>query len=96
LVEAAPLTGRTHQIRVHFASLHHPLLGDALYGGPAIRRLAAQAAEAGPAITRHMLHAQSLGLRHPTTGQVMRWEAPPPEDMAAVIAWLRRRGSGTI
>jgi hypothetical protein len=37
-----------------------------------------------------MLHAQSLGLRHPATGHMMRWEAPPPDDMAAVLAWLRR------
>jgi len=98
LVEAAPLTGRTHQIRVHLASLHHPLLGDALYGGPAIRRLSRQAPSSHskddhdgiPLITRQMLHAQSLGLRHPATGQMMRWEAPPPNDMAAVIDWFRR------
>jgi len=94
LVEATPLTGRTHQIRVHFAAIHHPLLGDALYGGPAIRKLSQQVTDdhdGAPLITRHMLHAQSLGVRHPATGQLMRWEAPPPDDMAAVIDWLRRR-----
>lgn len=104
LVEVAPLTGRTHQIRVHFAAIHHPLLGDVLYGGPATRRLSQQVPssrssssrstddpDARPLITRQMLHAQSLGLRHPATGLIMRWEAPPPGDMAAVIDWLRRR-----
>jgi 23S rRNA pseudouridine1911/1915/1917 synthase len=94
LVEAAPLTGRTHQIRVHFAAIRHPLLGDALYGGPAVRRLtqlAGAGPDGGPLIARQMLHARTLGLRHPATGQVMRWEAPPPGDMAAVIDWLRLR-----
>jgi 23S rRNA pseudouridine1911/1915/1917 synthase len=98
LVEVTPLTGRTHQIRVHFSAIHHPLLGDALYGGPATRRLSRRAPsprstndpDVGPPITRQMLHAQLLGLRHPATGQAMRWEAPPPGDMAAVIDWFRR------
>jgi len=94
MVEATPLTGRTHQIRVHFASIRHPLVGDVLYGGPAIRRLtqlAGEGPDGRPLIARQMLHAQSLGLRHPATGQSMRWEVPPPTDMAAVIAWLRNR-----
>lgn len=91
LVEVTPLTGRTHQIRVHFAALHHPVLGDLLYGGSAIRRVAQQAAEEGFTIPRHMLHAQSLGLSHPVTGEFMRWEAPPPDDMAATLAWLEQR-----
>ncbi|MEW6325734.1 MAG: RluA family pseudouridine synthase, partial [Nitrospirota bacterium] len=89
LVEVTPLTGRTHQIRVHFAALHHPIIGDTLYGGPAIRRISQQAAGDGLTIARQMLHAQSLGVRHPATGELMRWDAPIPEDMAAVIAWLR-------
>ena len=82
LVEVTPLTGRTHQIRVHFAAIHHPVLGDALYGR------ARRAADAGPPIARQMLHAQSLGVVHPATGQFMRWDAPPPDDMAAAIDWF--------
>ena len=94
LVEVTPLTGRTHQIRVHFAAIRHPVLGDSLYGGPAIRRVTVQAAEAGLSIARQMLHAQSLGLRHPATGEFIRWEAPIPDDMAAVLSWLRRVDKG--
>ncbi len=63
LVRAAPKTGRTHQIRVHLAHLGHPLLGDALYGGPRYLR------DATPAIPikRPMLHAHTLGCAHPKT-----------------------------
>ena len=88
LVEVMPLTGRTHQIRVHFAAIRHPLLGDALYGGPS--RLGRD----GEPIPRQMLHAQSLGVRHPATGEFMRWEAPIPDDMTAVIAGLKRVDKG--
>jgi len=91
LVEVTPLTGRTHQIRVHFAAIHHPLLGDALYGGPSD---CGGGRGRGEPIPRQMLHAQSLGVRHPATGQFMRWEAPPPEDMATVIAGLKRVDKG--
>jgi 23S rRNA pseudouridine1911/1915/1917 synthase len=76
LVEARPETGRTHQIRVHLAHLGAPLLGDARYGGP--RRIGEVA------IPRVMLHARRLELAHPTTGAAMRFEAPVPEDFAAV------------
>ncbi|MEG0974703.1 MAG: RluA family pseudouridine synthase [Comamonas sp.] len=63
-------TGRTHQIRVHMASLHHPLLADALYGGvPA----------AG--MERQALHALRLAFVHPVTGEAMSWFALPPSDM---------------
>ena len=63
-VELQPLTGRTHQLRVHMAHLGHPILGDALYG---------QAAEHGL-----LLHAQAIRLPHPETGQVLQWTCPPP------------------
>lgn len=62
LVEAVPVTGRTHQIRVHAAASGLPVLGDVLYGGTPGSRVC--------------LHAQSLTLRHPTTGQEMTFEAP--------------------
>ncbi|MDR2626361.1 MAG: 23S rRNA pseudouridine(1911/1915/1917) synthase RluD [Zoogloeaceae bacterium] len=75
-------TGRTHQIRVHMAHLGHPLLGDPLYGR-------GRAAPPGlPAFSRQALHALRLTLRHPASGEEMRWEAPPPEDMTNLLAAL--------
>lgn len=67
------LTGRTHQIRVHFAVLGHPLLGDTAYGGP------------GDAISRQVLHAWRIHFHHPDTGKEIRLEAPLPEDMHHLI-----------
>jgi len=72
-VEARLETGRTHQIRVHFAAIGHPVLGDGKYGG---RRGAAN-------ITRLMLHAERLRLTHPTTGDEMTFESELPEDFRA-------------
>lgn len=63
-VELEPITGRTHQLRVHLAALGHPILGDALYADPATQ---AQA-------PRLLLHAGELALVHPCSGQAMRWE----------------------
>lgn len=74
--EAHPRTGRTHQIRVHFASVGHPTIGDALYGhtGHAEARLG-----------RHFLHAAGLELDHPTTGARVSFECPMPEDLRAFL-----------
>ncbi|HSL50298.1 MAG TPA: RluA family pseudouridine synthase [Candidatus Deferrimicrobiaceae bacterium] len=79
LVEARPRTGRMHQIRVHLASIGHPVLGDASYG----------AAPADPTLGRPMLHAAVLGFVHPATGEYAEFRAPPPADMASAVA--RRR-----
>jgi 23S rRNA pseudouridine1911/1915/1917 synthase len=75
-------TGRTHQIRVHLASLGHPLLGDPTYGrkGPIPFR-------------RQALHAARLELAHPVTGRLCAWESPLPPDFAELLAGLRRRSA---
>lgn len=70
------LTGRTHQIRVHLASIGTPVLGDALYGG-------VRGVEPPP---RQMLHAWRLSLPHPADGRIMRFSSPVPEDMAETAA----------
>ncbi|MBQ6352945.1 MAG: RluA family pseudouridine synthase, partial [Lentisphaeria bacterium] len=77
LVEVKILTGRTHQIRVHMASIGTPVLGDEVYGG---------ARGAGPAAPRQMLHAWRLELPHPADGRPLAFESPIPADMAAVAA----------
>jgi 23S rRNA pseudouridine1911/1915/1917 synthase len=79
LVEAEPQTGRTHQIRVHFASIGHPVTGDAVYGRRRPRL----------DVPRQFLHAQRLGFKHPVTGQRLEFEAPLPADLDAVLAILR-------
>jgi 23S rRNA pseudouridine1911/1915/1917 synthase len=85
-------TGRTHQIRVHMAHMHHPLLGDALYGSgfrTRARRLNPAAAEALDRLGRQALHAAVLGFEHPVTGEALRFESPLPDDMATLLAALR-------
>ncbi len=86
LVRCRIETGRTHQIRVHMQSLGCPIAGDALYGKPAAdRRLACVPA-------RQMLHAVRLSFAHPVTGAAMAFEAPPPDDFAAVAEGSARAG----
>ena len=73
LVLVRPLTGRTHQIRVHFAYAGHPLVADDLYGTPS------------PLINRHALHAYELSFPHPMTGERMTLTAPLCQDMREMI-----------
>ncbi|MFH1597058.1 MAG: RluA family pseudouridine synthase [Pseudomonadota bacterium] len=89
LVELTPKTGRTHQLRVHLASLGHPVLGDATYGG-GVSRLAGAPKLKGlrSLVRRQLLHAWQLGLTHPRTGEVLSWEAPLPEDFRIVLEHL--------
>jgi 23S rRNA pseudouridine1911/1915/1917 synthase len=76
-------TGRTHQIRVHLASLGAPCLGDPLYGsGQPASPVRAAMAEAG--LDRQALHAAILGFVHPISGEALRFETPLPPDMAAL------------
>jgi len=78
LLEAELLTGRTHQIRVHLAHLKHPVLGDDKYGDFELnKRLRKEG------LRRMFLHAASLGLAHPATGEALRLEAPLPKDLRA-------------
>ena len=81
LVECALSTGRTHQIRVHMASIGHPILGDPLYGG---RRTV----EEGSGIGRQALHAACLRFVHPSSGKMMQWESEPPEDFERLVSHL--------
>jgi len=80
LVEAGPRTGRTHQLRVHFASIGHPVVGDPIYG----RR------KTHLPVSRQFLHAWRLGFKHPGTGQRINLESPLPPELSSVLDLLRR------
>ena len=81
VVRAYPETGRTHQIRVHLASLGCPIVADPLYGRPR---------EPPAGLRRQALHAEAIELRHPVSGEALRVEAPLAADLAAVLAGLRQ------
>lgn len=85
-------TGRTHQIRVHFAHLKHPVTGDPVYGGESFRARGASAAlrAAVAGLGRQALHAARLAFRHPVSGEFLSFEAPRPADFEALLAQLRR------
>jgi 23S rRNA pseudouridine1911/1915/1917 synthase len=90
LVSVELETGRTHQIRVHFAAAGHPVLGDRVYGRSRQSTVDSRQSEL-PEIPRQMLHARRLGFPHPRTGKPVRAEAPLPRDFVAVLAGLRRK-----
>ncbi|MFN0241720.1 MAG: RluA family pseudouridine synthase [Planctomycetota bacterium] len=87
LLEVQPKTGRTHQVRVHLASVGLPLVGEKLYKPRRMAnvRLPAEA----PPMARQALHAAKLVLLHPATGESTEFEAPLPADMAELAEWLR-------
>jgi 23S rRNA pseudouridine1911/1915/1917 synthase len=78
LIEAYPETGRTHQIRVHLASIGHPVTGDRIYGR----------GRAAPSLRRQFLHAARLAFSHPSTGERIELSAELPEDLLAVLTDL--------
>lgn len=93
LVECRLETGRTHQIRVHMTHVGHPIVGDPVYGRATrarMARLGSVAQDAVRGFPRQALHAAVLGFVHPVTGAALRFERPPPDDMAALIVALGR------
>ncbi len=91
LVACKPLTGRTHQIRVHLELLGFPILGDKLYGQPddvfleQLRQGPTDRVRAMIGFPRHCLHARTLAFPHPVSGQVVKVKAPLAADMRAVV-----------
>jgi 23S rRNA pseudouridine1911/1915/1917 synthase len=88
-------TGRTHQIRVHMTHIGHPLVGDPLYGRSSRRRrgMSDALAECLRAFPRQALHAETLELIHPGSGEAVRFSAPLPADFEALLADLRELAS---
>jgi 23S rRNA pseudouridine1911/1915/1917 synthase len=96
LLKVVIRTGRTHQIRVHLAHIHHPVVGDRPYGGkrrvtvvqdPLVRARLSR-------IKRQMLHASAIAVEHPTRDEVLRLTASLPEEMASLLGFLEAYGSG--
>jgi 23S rRNA pseudouridine1911/1915/1917 synthase len=87
VIECRLETGRTHQIRIHLSELGHPLCGDKVYRGPFPGKPLAD--ESGA--PRVALHAAELGIEHPITGEMLRFEMPLPADLSALIGRLRGR-----
>ncbi|MBI5676688.1 MAG: RluA family pseudouridine synthase [Nitrospirae bacterium] len=88
LIKARIITGRTHQIRVHFASVGHPVLGDKTYG----KKTAIRCGHRVITFPRQMLHAFSLKFKHPSTRKFIELTAPMPEDMEKGIEALNEFG----
>jgi 23S rRNA pseudouridine1911/1915/1917 synthase len=90
LIELDLKTGRTHQIRVHCAAIHHPILGDSVYCGRKAEKKALVETNLLKPIPRQMLHAWRLCFTHPATETTVSVEAPLPGDMNEVIRALRQ------
>jgi 23S rRNA pseudouridine1911/1915/1917 synthase len=106
LVRVRIETGRTHQIRVHMASIGHPVVGDTLYGaaGQITDQAASQAATSKAArrkaepeklkLGRNFLHAARLEFTHPKTGKLLQLEAPLPVELESFLGWLEGAAAG--
>ncbi len=101
LLECRPLTGRTHQIRVHLAAAGAPVLNDPMYGDPEIHLLLSDLKrgykgrdDEKPLIARLALHAAELVIKHPATGEPITLSAPLPHDFEVALKYLRKFGTG--
>lgn len=96
MVELRPRTGRTHQIRAHLKAIGLPVLADPLYGDGKpfflshIKARYKSDGEEKPLLSRTALHASTISLLHPLTGQAVRWSAEMPKDMRSVVRVLRK------
>ncbi|SFK67554.1 ribosomal large subunit pseudouridine synthase D [Nitrosomonas aestuarii] len=88
LLQCSLETGRTHQIRVHMHAIHHPLVGDPVYGGKP-RKTTPETVHLLMEFPRQALHAWQLGLVHPENGQTMHWHTELPDDLAHLLQLLR-------
>ena len=88
LLDAEPHTGRTHQIRVHFAYLHHPVVGDRMYGAPAKVRIGSQDRAT---LDRNFLHAARIEFAHPRTGEPVNFASPLPPRLTAFLDLLEQQ-----
>ena len=96
LIELKLRTGRTHQIRVHLAHVHHPVFGDPSYNGrhivagPGTLKQKSEVQQLLKRIPRQALHAKTIGFVHPTTRKSMSFDSILPPDMADVLSALRQ------
>jgi 23S rRNA pseudouridine1911/1915/1917 synthase len=96
-IEARPVTGRPHQVRVHLAAVGAPILNDPLYGDPAIRLLLSNLKrgykgreEEKPLVERLALHASEVAILHPVTREPLVLQAPLPDDLEIALKYLRK------
>ncbi|MGA2092841.1 MAG: RluA family pseudouridine synthase [Sedimentisphaerales bacterium] len=93
LLKLTPKTGRTHQIRVHLSHIKHPVVADEMYGGKPVypwQLKNTEPAVEAPVIARCALHASTIAFTHPTTKQLVRFDAPLPDDMQNLLDLLRK------
>jgi 23S rRNA pseudouridine1911/1915/1917 synthase len=93
LVELSLETGRTHQIRVHFSEMNHPVVGDPVYGssGRAQAQDDPDLRQRLLSLHRQALHARVLGFLHPASGTYMEFESPVPEDLREILDYLENK-----
>jgi 23S rRNA pseudouridine1911/1915/1917 synthase len=95
LLELDLITGRTHQIRVHLEAIGHPIAGDTVYGTVTSRKGPRVSGEAEP-LGRLFLHAWRLQLVSPTSGELIRAEAPLPDELESVLEAMRAGGNAAL